>query len=394
MAKRKIKMKKLLSIAATGLLSCYLPVAQGLELFNDEDNTLDFKGNLSVYYIQSGDTAEVNDGFSRYSFNMSHQLKDDWKAVGVLEWGVQISRTDDQIFFNNNSGLTSIGPTTDPTWLRLGYVGFEHETYGRFTIGKQWGVSYDVAGVTDWFEIFGASAQGTYNYGTDGGFSGTGRAEQSLQYKLNYKDFSFGAQYLASDEVIRTDIALLDGGLGVKFNNSFGLSVIYQTPFDIGLGLAYNKAGITLLEDNHHEPRTIVPLPEVDDEIITAHITYRTYGNLGLHAALVYTDMTNHEINNVGQVMAKSNGIELFSAYRFDNDISLIFGYNSLKDNSHTGVTAADDFNLKYYIFSVKYHWDEDFYLYIESKLDDSTLVGQDNTAAENATGVGMMFVF
>ena len=312
--------------------------------------------------------------------------------MALLEWGVQLSRTDGQIFVSNN-GLTSTGPTTDTTWLRLGFVGVEHETYGRFTMGKQWGVSYDVGGVTDYFEIFGASAQGTFNFGTDGGFSGTGRAEQAIQYKVNYQKFSFGVQYLVSDDVISTNSTPSDGdGFGVKLNDSYGFSVIYQAPYDIGLGFAYNKAQISLVADVE-QTQNLVQSPKADDELISTHITYRPYGSLGLHVALVYTDMTNHETNDLGKVMNKSNGIELMSTYRFDNNISLNFGYNSLKDNSNT-VISDNSYHLNYYILSAKYHWDEDFYLYIESKIDDSTLVAADSSLIENATGLGMMYVF
>lgn len=384
-------MKKVLSLSAAGLLSCYLPVAQGLELYNDEKSSVDFKGNLSVYYIKSGNTTEINDGFSRYLFDLRHQLDDGWQALAMLEWGIQVSKTGEQLYIGNN-GLTSTGPSPDTTWLRQGYVGASHDTYGTLSIGKQWGTSYDIAGVTDYFEVFGAQAQGTYNFGTDGGFSGTGRAEQSVKYKLDYKNFSFGAQFLVSDNVISTADIPGEESNGVIFNDSYGMSVIYRAPLDIGLGFAYNKADISLVADiNKIEP---TQSEKVSDELITAHITYRPYGSLGLHAALVFTDMNYHDINDVGKVMEKSSGIELYSAYRFDNNISLIVGYNSLKDNSTTTTFGSNNFHLKHYILSAKYHWDDNAYFYIESKFDDSTLVTPDSTADENATGIGMMFTF
>ncbi len=379
--------KTILSAAVSTLL--LVPTAYGLELYNNGKSALDFKGNLSIYYLQSGDFEEVSDGFSRYYFDFSHKMKNDWQAMAKLEWGVQVSNTDDKIIVNHN-GLTSTGPTADSIWLRQGYVGFKHDDYGQFTMGKQWGVAYDVGGVTDWFEIFGAEASGTYNFGTDGGFSGSGRAEQALQYKLNLGDLSLGAQYLASeDELHTTGENGEDLSAVLNFNNSYGISALYQTPFDIGLGLAYNKAKIKLSANG-------VSTDEVDDELISAHVTYRPYGSLGLHVALVYTDMKNHDVDDVGKIMNKSTGIELFSAYRFDNDISVIVGYNSLKDNSSSNNPVASDglFHKKYYILSAKYHWDEDFYLYIESKIDDSTLHDDTTSLAEDATGIGMMFTF
>ena len=382
-------MKKFLSLATASLLTCYLPIAQSLELFNDDKSRLDFSGNLSVYYIHGEDDSAINDGFSRYTFDISHQMKNNWKALAQLEWGVQLSGTNNQIFASNN-GLTSTGPTADTTWVRVGYVGVEHETYGRFTMGKQLGVSYDIGSATDYYEVFGGKAQGTYNFGTDGGFSGTGHAEQAMQYKVNYQNFSFGAQYLVSDDVVSTDIE--NDNVGVQFNDSYGFSVKYQAPYEIGLGVAYNKAKISLVADVGQILNTIES-PQIDDELITAHIIYRPHGSLGLHIALVYTDMTNHDINDVGKVMNKSSGIEMLTSYRFDNDISLIVGYISLKDNSNT-VLTNNNYHLNYSILSAKYHWDDDFYLFIESKIDDSTVVEQESNLAENATALGMMYVF
>ncbi len=386
-------MKRILSLATAFLSSIVaIPVCSAVELYGDEKTKVLFSGNLSAYYLKSDGASQVDDGFSRYYFDMAHEIKYNWQALAKLEWGVQLSNTDDRIIVNHN-GLTSTGPTSDSTWLRQGYVGVAHNDYGRFTIGKQWGVSYDVGGVTDWFEIFGAEASGTYNFGTDGGFSGSGRAEQALQYKLNYDEFSFGVQYLASNEnlqVIAEDGEPLSAVL--NFDDSYGLSFMYQAPFDLGFGLAYNKAKLSLAAND-------IESKQINDELITAHITYRPYGSLGLHVALVLTDMKNHDMNDLGQVMSKSKGVELFTAYRFDNDISLIFGYNSLEDNSsvnaiNPAIGSDGTYHKEYFILSAKYHWDEDFYLYIESKIDRSDLAIETNSLAEDASGIGMMFTF
>ena len=378
----------------TGIFTsiAFTPAVSAVDLYSDEKSTIAFNGNLSAYYLTNGDVSQVEDGFSRYYFDFSHHIKYDWQAIAKLEWGVQLSNTDDRIIVNHN-GLTSTGPTSDNTWLRQGYVGVSHQEYGHFTLGKQWGVSYDVGGVTDVFEVFGAEASGTYNFGTDGGFSGSGRAEQALQYTVDFQKFTVAVQYLASNEDLQVfgengeDLSAV-----LNFDDAYGLSVLYQGPYELGFGLAYNTAELSI-GANGQKSRAI------DDELITAHVTYRPYGSLGLHVALVLTDMKNHDINDLGQVMAKSKGIELFSAYRFDNDISLIAGYNSLKDHSsvntiNPNVGSDGSYHKEYFILSAKYHWDEDFYLYIESKFDRSTLAAQSTSLAEDATGIGMMFTF
>jgi len=378
-------MKKLLCTAS--ILSAVLaisPIAQSMEVYNDEKNALNFSGNLSVYYLNAEEFDEINDGFSRFVFDYTNKLKYDWQGVAKVAWGVQLSSTGDSIFVGNN-GLTSTGPTSDVIWLRQGFVGVQHEKYGRITLGKQWGVSYDIGGVTDVFEVFGADAQGTYNFGTDGGFSGTGRAEEAMQYKVNYQNFSFGLQYLPADQKVPSSDETANRE--IAFNDSFGLSIIYKAPYDIGLGLAYNSAELSL----HDSLQNIV---KAEDELITAHITYRSFANEGLHVAFVYTDMSNHDINDVGKLMNKSTGMELFSEYRFDNDFSLILGYNSLEDNSTIDLGSNGNYHLQYFILSAKYNWDDDFYIYLESKVDDSTLSNNSKAFAEDATAIGMMYTF
>ena len=64
-----------------------------------------------------------------------------------------------------------------------------------------------------------------------------------------------------------------------------------------------------------------------------------------------------------------------------------------LKD-AFESIKADGTYHKKYAILSAKYHWDEDFYIFIESKLDNSTLSKQSTDLAEDATGIGMMFEF
>ena len=114
------------------------------------------------------------------------------------------------------------------------------------------------------------------------------------------------------------------------------MSLLYRAPLDIGLGIAYNRAKLSLGANEQSSQ-------QVDDELISAYITYRQHDDLGLHVAIVYTDMTNHDMNDVGRIMNKAEGIELFSEYRFDNDISVILGYISLKDNSKNTLLGSND---------------------------------------------------
>jgi predicted porin len=82
---------------------------------------------------------------------------------------------------------------------RLGYVGIDFGNAGRVTIGKQWGVHYDIASYTDAFNVFGADASATFNAGTDGGLMGTGRADAAISYRNVFGPLEIGTQVQLRD---------------------------------------------------------------------------------------------------------------------------------------------------------------------------------------------------
>ncbi len=379
--------KTKLSLITALLLGSFSNTSQAVEVFNNGKTDFNIEGNVSVFLAKNDEFSELSDGFSRYLFHTSHQMKGDWKSLAKLEWGVQVSNTDNQVVVNH-SNLTSTGPSDENVWLRQGYVGIAHDKYGSFTLGKQWGVTYSVTGVTDVFDIFGAEAAGVYNFGTDGGFSGTGRAEQAMQYNWGNDKFKIGVQYQATEEVI--DLGSLNEDpleSAVNFSNSFGFSLLYKAPYKLGFGFGYNKSKISLVQQS-------VNNVSVDDILVAAHITYSHLRAQGFQMSLVYADMENHEINDAGKVMNKATGIELHSSYRFDNDIALVLGYNSLKDNSTGDVGSNGLFHKKYTVVGAKYHWIEEFHLYAEFKIDSSTSSDQGVDLSEDAFGIGMAYEF
>ncbi len=95
------------------------------------------------------------------------------------------------------SGFGVVQQTTQPVFgARLGFFGVDSGKFGRLTFGKQNSTHYDIASyTTDRFNVFGGQSTATYVAGTDGGQSGTGRADQTILYHLNFaKIFDFGAQ--------------------------------------------------------------------------------------------------------------------------------------------------------------------------------------------------------
>ncbi len=86
--------------------------------------------------------------------------------------------------------------------------------------------------------------------------------------------------------------------------------------------------------------------------------------------AALYSDMENHEINNQKAIMTKSTGIEAVVAYKFDNRITAIAGYNDLTDDS-----GNSQYNMSFYTVGVTYEWTDNFVVFADAKFDDTTYV-------------------
>jgi predicted porin len=132
------------------------------------------------------DEIEVQDDASY--IGLSFSTRGPTKFFATTEWGVSLVRGG-QVF--NAVGTTAGGgfPTLENPQAgqvfgyRLGNVGVDFGPFGRIAVGTQWAVHTDVTlYTTDQFVVFGSQASATYTAGTDGGFLGTGRADQTVTY--------------------------------------------------------------------------------------------------------------------------------------------------------------------------------------------------------------------
>ena len=155
-------------------------------------------GRLLAHVAAFNDQLQVQDNASWLGLKFS--TRGPIKFFAATEWGVNLVRGDRQ--FNAGATTSSGFLTLDATQndqvfgARLGYVGVDFGYGGRVTIGKQWGVHTDVTMyTTDQFNVFGSEASATYTAGTDGGFLGTGRADQAVSYRNTiFRVLDVGAQ--------------------------------------------------------------------------------------------------------------------------------------------------------------------------------------------------------
>jgi predicted porin len=263
---------------------------------------------LGVLTAMSDDEAQVQDSGSRVRFEYASGGSQ--RFFAAAEWAVNLTTTASTINpgETTDTGFVSLeeADDTDVFGARLGYVGADLGKYGTLTIGKQWSVYYDVTGYTDAFNAFGGEATATYNSGTDGGYTGTGRADGALVYRKSFLD--------ALD--IGLQVQMRDLG-DEEFFDGYGLSARVRLSPRFELGASYIRSVLDT------DIKSIVPSFDDDPEYRSAGLRYH---NDNVTLGIVYAEQTNGDLARVPSlldgapiVLAEvfdAKGVEVFGRYQ------------------------------------------------------------------------------
>ncbi|MCK8122444.1 porin [Pseudoalteromonas sp. 2CM32C] len=358
-----------------------------VNIYTDERNSMSVGGFLDVRVINTQNQTEVVNGTSRINFKIDRNLKQGWKALGLVEWGVNPVGSSDIIYNNRFESIQD-----EFLYNRLGYAGLSHDKYGQITIGKQWGAWYDVVYGTNNSFVWDGNAAGVYTYNKDdGAVNGTGRGDKLIQYRSSYNDLSFTLQaQLKNSEFYTCDVSditeqecetLWNAGdtaaQQVEFNYTFGASVTY-TPTDmLTLTVGINRGEFDL---TYGDGTT----QNVEDLIYGAGIMWGHVNQKGLYVAANINKNKNHDTDNLGRLIKDAIGIETFASYRFDNDFRPFIAYNVfdagddyvIQPNFNTD--PNDVFKRQFAVIGVHYLIDEDTIAYIEARKDFSDFESND----------------
>ncbi len=323
--------KKLL---ATVVASLVAGQAMALEVVNDGTNKLTIGGRIGIQTeTKDGKTGADNDS-ARINFGFEHKLSETMTGFAKAEWGY---KAQNEYTVGTDSKGNPITKEEDLFSNRLGYVGLKHSQYGSVAAGKQWSVYYDISGWTDAYAIGGGEASGTYNGFTgDGGFSGTGRADDAFTYRGEFGGLKVGAQYQLRGSNYNEDTAnIADTNGNAKRKYGYQLAASYTLDMGLSAGAAYNEASL------EGSPSTGTA-QDIKSKAAVASIKYDMND---IYVAATYGQFRNHTSAHLGNSAATSNsnmgldkkseGIELYGRYKLsqvlDGGISLQAGWNQLK---------------------------------------------------------------
>lgn len=346
-------------------------------------NRYNFYGSLRLRYRETDHQSVFGDGGTRLGTDGAWQFVPDYWLLGRLEAGFKLFDNLDQLL---DPGSRGDGTITDDIFVRLAYVGVEFPK-AFLTYGKNWSTYYQVASFTDRFQGTGADASGTFNAGTDGGGSGTGRADQVWQTRLQIEHpwklvahlnpFNINLQYQAGEEI--------PYGHGARYNDAFGISAILERTDNFKTGFALNYA--TIAKDDLPYLETI----GIDGNDLALLYGFQWFGEKW-YASTVFSYLANHMATADG-IYFDAWGTEGYGHYQLFDRIWLTGGWNYLEpmgDQQQVG-----RYILRYAVFGLRYTF-KGFQrmIYTNIRFDNSRLTSTSTKNAGNTYTIGIRWDF
>ncbi|WP_298754597.1 porin [uncultured Psychroserpens sp.] len=324
---------------------------------------------LGAGFAEEGEIG-ISNNSPRVGLTFSHRLSqneaDNFNIIGRVEFGLNLTSRDDTVEFavDADEGIAQVG---DAVFTRIGYAGISYKEFS-IIFGKNNSIYYSLAaGQVDNFLAFGGTGLGVWNI-SDGGVSGTGRANQVLQLNYKKEGLSLGAQAQVRDISVNSESI-----------DTYGFGANYKLNGFV-IGIAYNK-----VNDGVEDPE-----PNQAKDGDEAFITAASFEKNRFKVALSYGIFKNH--HRTGDMFYDSKGIEFYSRYKFSTNKRwhVAAGFSSLKPDSGQNL---GDFDTKFGIFEVAYNFKKSSHIFVSTKQDQSKN-SFDDRRNQSIYGIGIRFNF
>jgi outer membrane protein N len=299
----------------------------------------DIYGSIRVRYRGQGSDGAWEDGSSRAGIEIDQRILSKSFLIARYEAGFNLLDV-----LNSD---TSTEEFKDTIFTRLAYVGLDTPST-KIIAGKNWSAYYEVGAFTDRFMGTGGEASGIFNAQTDGGPTGTGRADSVLQTKLSLDLPSYFEL-----KPLKLNLQLQHGnpvpfGGDTHYGTAVGVSSIIVTEKNLTIGVAFNHAVIDL--DENPSLRTVGLTGSSRALLVGA----RAFGERW-YAGVVAARTENHEATDEG-VYFESWGSEFYGRYQLSDRLWFSGGYNLLEPDSDQ--ILAGDYRIKYSVLGFRYTFD------------------------------------
>ena len=247
---------------------------------------------------------------SRFNFQMETKLTEDITAFGRGEWGFDVTRHDREQFNN-----------------RLGFVGVRHADFGSISAGQQWSSFSQVA---NWTDTFATADGGLGMYNAQGGFLGTSRANEALQYNISVEGLNISAQYQPGNsfttEKDEDGNTVITDARTRKHGYQFAAS--YDLPMGVSAGITYNQ--VQFVQNNEDDAKALVVAVKYEEGPVYSAFSYGDYKNT---ATLANTTLAGGATR-----IERARGIEIVGGYQLADNWSVQTGFMQLKDKNNSNM--------------------------------------------------------
>ena len=332
-------------------------------------------GSVRLRYRSTDVGGFFGDAGSRVGLEGEYRIDQESWVYGRVEAGFNLLDELDTLLSPGGSG--GEGEQGDSLFPRLYTVGIDTPIIVA-SYGKSWSTYYKISNFTDRFDSAGSSAVGTFNADTDGGATGTGRADSVLQTQAfidfmperwQLKPFNLNIQLQSGQPIPGID--------GVDYQYAFGLSAVLDSRDDYAFGVAYNRALVDIDDLNNPAVQAAGIVGDAEALLIGAR-----WFDEQRYIAFTVARLLNHETTDQGTYFI-GWGSELYARYRLIKGYWLVGGYNWLVPDSDQ--TQAGEYELLYGVVGLRYSIDEFNRLaYAEWRVD--------STVSENGEDLGNIF--
>ncbi len=384
----------LMMLAAAGTASF------AAEVHKSDDLTIAVGGNIQLMVIGQNEF-DVADNGSRLHFDFGGPIAGSVQGRGHFEWYVNTTagRALKPYQYRGSKSVGLADNRGDVLTNRLGYFELSGDSFGSFTIGKQFSVYMMTTMVTDVFNVYSAMTSATYVYG-DGGLTGTGRVDNAIIWT---KDFRAGsgtltvglqAQIIESTAVLCTGTE--DEGVCAPGDADYlgslvgkggeGIRLAYATDSGLDIGASYvrnNVSGeiVAGQEGNLADPSAGALSVSYDGDHLYAAAT-------GSMSDQMYQDDLGTPLDGWGLELALGYDISPGSG---SGSFMPFVGWNHMADDD---TDYLGGFGMDYFVFGLNWNApNERFFAFAEAMIDQSTHAdGSDSE--EDYVSLGMYFKF
>jgi predicted porin len=340
-------------------------------------------GLFQAHLSASDDEAEIQDNVSWLGLRFETGKR--VKLFAHLELGTNLIGNVDQLRAGarTDSGLLTLERLESPDVFgpRLGYLGVDLGSAGRITMGKDNGMHYSIASyTTDRWNAFGGQGSIAFPAGGDGGASGTGRADQVVNYRV-------------------TLAKLVELGVQAQFNNSqndelldgYGASLQVTILPGVKIGGAYTQMEIADLIEGEilgvqGDAEYAILGVQYSSDVLDVGAVWATQDN---------GDARLFPVQGAGEaelvpVVFDGSGFEIFVRSKLGK-WGILGGYIDY-DPDTAGRPFDADFRDRYFILGADYEMAAGAGAYTEFRIDDS--VGATGEESSSVGVVGLKYTF